>query len=280
MLDETYIADHTVVGRRSATSSALPPARGRDLRDRSLARRARRRDVGRRRASDGVPRAHRTSASRRRERPRGHQPGAGHGSTRRRGQGLRHDHRSGQRPGRARARTEGGPAPGARDIEDPEHRAFIAEYWGIPEADLPHAGISAVELVHAFREGNVKGLLGLCNNPLVSMPNVDRIAADYDALEFHVQLDFFLSETSERADVVLPSVVWAEDAGVATNAEGGSSCATGPRTRRERQGRTGGSCARSPAGSDTPSGSPSTRSRPSSRSFEERAPVASPTTRG
>ena len=83
--------------------------------------------------------------------------------------------------------------PGARDIEDPEHRAFIAEYWGIPEADLPHAGISAVELVHAFREGNVKGLLGLCNNPLVSMPNVDRIAADYDALEFHVQLDFFLS---------------------------------------------------------------------------------------
>jgi assimilatory nitrate reductase catalytic subunit len=74
--------------------------------------------------------------------------------------------------------------------------------------------------VHAFREGNVKGLLGLCNNPLVSMPNVDRIAADYDALEFHVQLDFFLSETSERADVVLPSVVWAEDAGVATNAEG------------------------------------------------------------
>ncbi len=49
--------------------------------------------------------------------------------------------------------------PGARDIEDPEHRAFIAEYWGIPETDLPHAGISAVELVHAFREGSVRGSL-------------------------------------------------------------------------------------------------------------------------
>jgi assimilatory nitrate reductase catalytic subunit len=110
--------------------------------------------------------------------------------------------------------------PGARDIEDPEHRAFIAAFWGIPEADLPHGGVSAVELVHAFREGNVKGLLGLCNNPLVSMPNGRRIAADYDALEFHVQLDFFLSETAERADVVLPSAVWAEDGGVTTNAEG------------------------------------------------------------
>lgn len=110
--------------------------------------------------------------------------------------------------------------PGARDIENPEHRAFIAGYWGIVEDELPHAGISAVELVHAFREGGVKGLLGICNNPLVSMPNLDRIVADYDALEFHVQLDFFLSETAERADVVLPSAVWAEDGGVATNAEG------------------------------------------------------------
>ena len=30
--------------------------------------------------------------------------------------------------------------PGARDIENPEHRAFIADFWGIDEADLPHAG--------------------------------------------------------------------------------------------------------------------------------------------
>ena len=30
--------------------------------------------------------------------------------------------------------------PGARDIEDPEHRAFIAEFWGIDEADLPARG--------------------------------------------------------------------------------------------------------------------------------------------
>jgi assimilatory nitrate reductase catalytic subunit len=110
--------------------------------------------------------------------------------------------------------------PGARDIENPEHRAFVAGYWGIAEEDLPHAGISAVELVHAFGDGTVKGLLGICNNPLVSMPNGARIAAEYEALEFHVQLDFFLSETAERADVVLPSAVWAEDGGVTTNAEG------------------------------------------------------------
>jgi assimilatory nitrate reductase catalytic subunit len=109
--------------------------------------------------------------------------------------------------------------PGQRDIEDPAARAFISRYWGIDEADLPHTGASAVELVHLMGS-EVRGLLGICNNPLVSMPNATRIAADYEALEFHVQLDFFLSETAARADVVLPSAVWAEDGGVTTNAEG------------------------------------------------------------
>ncbi|HEY7762516.1 MAG TPA: molybdopterin-dependent oxidoreductase, partial [Actinomycetota bacterium] len=60
--------------------------------------------------------------------------------------------------------------PGARDIENPEHRAFIADYWGIDEAELPHAGVSAVELVHLMETGEVRGFLALCNNPFVSMP--------------------------------------------------------------------------------------------------------------
>ncbi|MGH2708065.1 MAG: molybdopterin oxidoreductase family protein, partial [Actinomycetota bacterium] len=59
-----------------------------------------------------------------------------------------------------------------------------------------------------------------CNNPIVSMPYGSRVARGYDALEFHCQVDFFVSETCERADVVLASTCWAEDEGVVTNAEG------------------------------------------------------------
>ena len=110
--------------------------------------------------------------------------------------------------------------PGARDIENPEHRAFISEFWGIHESELPHAGVSAVELVHLMETGEVRGFLGLCNNPFVSMPNATRIEACYEQLEFHVQVDFFLSETAARADVVLPSAAWAEESGTTTNAEG------------------------------------------------------------
>jgi assimilatory nitrate reductase catalytic subunit len=110
--------------------------------------------------------------------------------------------------------------PGARDIENPEHRAFIADFWGIDESELPHAGVSAVELVHLMETGEVRGFLALCNNPFVSMPNAARIERCYDELEFHVQIDFFLSETAARADVVLPCTTWAEEGGTTTNAEG------------------------------------------------------------
>ncbi len=110
--------------------------------------------------------------------------------------------------------------PGQRMIEDPAARAYIAGVWGIDESELPRAGTSAVEMVHQAEAGEIKGLLGICNNPLVSMPNRMSIAAGYDALEFHCQIDFFLSETCDRADVVLPGSLWAEDEGISTNAEG------------------------------------------------------------
>jgi assimilatory nitrate reductase catalytic subunit len=110
--------------------------------------------------------------------------------------------------------------PGQRMIDDPEARGYIASVWGIDEAELPGPGTSAVEMIHQAERGEIKGLLGICNNPIVSMPSSGRIGRGYDALEFHCQIDFFLSETCARADVVLPSTVWAEDEGVSTNAEG------------------------------------------------------------
>ncbi len=110
--------------------------------------------------------------------------------------------------------------PGMRDIENPEHRAYIAGVWGIDEADLPGKGTSMHEMVQQMARGEIRGLLGLCNNPFVSLPNHAVVRHGYDALQFHAQVDFFLSETAARADVVLPTTVWAEDEGLVTNGEG------------------------------------------------------------
>ncbi|MET9290422.1 molybdopterin oxidoreductase family protein [Streptomyces sp. NPDC003077] len=109
--------------------------------------------------------------------------------------------------------------PGGRSILDPEHRRQICRIWGVAESELPTAGTSMVEMVHQMRRGELRGLLGICNNPFVSLPDLRAVREGYDSLDFHVQLDFFLSETAANAHVVLPVTVWAEDEGVMANAE-------------------------------------------------------------
>src|SRR5262245_34930031 len=110
--------------------------------------------------------------------------------------------------------------PGARDIENPEHRRHIAEVWGVPEDSIPHKGVSAVELVEKIHKGEIKGLLLICFNPLVSLPDQGFVREALERLEHFTVIDFFLSETARHADVVLPGSLIEEDEGTITNVEG------------------------------------------------------------
>jgi assimilatory nitrate reductase catalytic subunit len=111
--------------------------------------------------------------------------------------------------------------PGYRRLDNPEHRAFIAAVWGVAENSLPLPGKSAYEMLDAISdEGGVRALLVFGSNLAVSAPRVAHIEKRLDALDFLMVSDFFLSETAERADVVLPSAQWAEEEGTMTNLEG------------------------------------------------------------
>jgi assimilatory nitrate reductase catalytic subunit len=110
--------------------------------------------------------------------------------------------------------------PGARDIENPEHRRYIAGVWRVPEESIPHKGLSMVPIIEAIHEGSIKGLLGISCNPMVSLPNNAYVREAYEKLEFFCQIDFFLSETAQYADVVLAGSLMEEDEGTTTNVEG------------------------------------------------------------
>lgn len=111
--------------------------------------------------------------------------------------------------------------PGYRRIDNPKHRAHIAQVWGIREEDLPSAGCSAYEMLDRLgTDGGVRALLVFGSNLAVSAPRARHIEKRLDALDFLAVSDFFLSETAERADVVLPSAQWAEEEGTMTNLEG------------------------------------------------------------
>lgn len=111
--------------------------------------------------------------------------------------------------------------PGYRKLDDPAARRHIAEVWGVKEEDLPRCGKSAYELLDSCgRPGGVRALLVVGSNVVVSSPRAGRIKERLKSLDFLAVADFFLSETAEIADVVLPSAQWAEEEGTTTNLEG------------------------------------------------------------
>ncbi|MBC8324425.1 MAG: molybdopterin oxidoreductase family protein [Verrucomicrobia subdivision 3 bacterium] len=110
--------------------------------------------------------------------------------------------------------------PGGRDINNPEHRNHIADFWGINEPDLPGEGLTACEIIDAIEEGKIKALVSISFNPLVSIPDSARTRAALEKLEHFTTIDFFLSETARHADVVLAGSLQEEDEGTVTTGEG------------------------------------------------------------
>ena len=110
--------------------------------------------------------------------------------------------------------------PGARDLANPEHRAFVANVWGISPDELPQPGVDAYEIFRKIDRGEIRGLLSICFNPLISLPDNNFIVRMLDKLEFFVAIDFFLNDTARHADMVLPGSLHEEDEGTVTQIEG------------------------------------------------------------
>jgi assimilatory nitrate reductase catalytic subunit len=109
--------------------------------------------------------------------------------------------------------------PGYRKLDDPAARAHVAEVWGVAPESLPGPGRSAYELLDALG-GDVKSLLLMGSNPVVSAPRAAHVEERIRSLDFLAVADVVLSETAALADVVLPVTQWAEESGTMTNLEG------------------------------------------------------------
>jgi assimilatory nitrate reductase catalytic subunit len=110
--------------------------------------------------------------------------------------------------------------PGGRDLSNPEHRAHVARVWGINAEELPPAGVDAFEIFRHIDQGKIRGLVSICFNPLVSLPDNNFVARMLEKLDFYVAIDFFLNETARYADIVLPGSLQEEDEGTVTQIEG------------------------------------------------------------
>lgn len=105
------------------------------------------------------------------------------------------------------------------ELADPQHRQLVQTFWDSPRmASAP--GLKAVDLFEAVHAGRIKALWIMATNPVVSLPDADRVREALQRCELVVVSDLFAdTDTAALADVVLPALGWGEKDGTVTNSE-------------------------------------------------------------
>ncbi len=106
----------------------------------------------------------------------------------------------------ANTRGQGG---GGRGVASGRHKSRVS---GAPEVagELPLTCLA--EEIDTPGPGQIKALIAIAGNPVLSAPNGARLAAALERLDFMVSLDIYLNETSRHADVILPGLSPLEEA--------------------------------------------------------------------
>ncbi len=107
--------------------------------------------------------------------------------------------------------------PGYQRVDDPQVRTKFETAWGCKLSQQP--GLTLVDMIHKAREGSLKALYVVGENPLLSEADLNMARNALAGLDLLIVQDIFLTETAQFADVVLPAASFAEKEGSFTNTE-------------------------------------------------------------
>ena len=111
--------------------------------------------------------------------------------------------------------------PGYRLVTNAEHRQEVEQAWGLPAGSIAATpGLAAWQQVEAMERGELDLWWVAATNPLVSLPDLDRVKAAMRRCPLVVVSDAYAdTETAHYAHLVLPAAQWSEKAGAMTNSE-------------------------------------------------------------
>jgi formate dehydrogenase major subunit len=107
--------------------------------------------------------------------------------------------------------------PDYQRVGTSEARERFEKLWGM--ALDPDPGLTVVEIMHAAKKRQIRGMYVMGENPAMSDPDVDHAREALATLDHLVVQDIFLTETAYLADVVLPATAWPEKIGTVTNTD-------------------------------------------------------------
>ncbi|SFN52606.1 formate dehydrogenase major subunit [Izhakiella capsodis] len=112
--------------------------------------------------------------------------------------------------------------PGYQNVVDAQIREKFARAWGIDPASMDdQPGVRITEVPHLALEGKIKAYYIMGEDPLQTEADLGLVREGFDALDFVVVQDIFMTKTAEAADVLLPATSWGEHGGVFTCADRG-----------------------------------------------------------
>ena len=110
--------------------------------------------------------------------------------------------------------------PDYQHVSRPEVRERFETAWQLPAGTLDEqVGLTVVEVMHAIKRGQVKGMYVQGENPAMSDPDANHARESLAALDHLVVQDIFLTETAYLADVILPAGAFPEKTGSFTNTD-------------------------------------------------------------
>lgn len=85
-----------------------------------------------------------------------------------------------------------------------DYASFHSRVRELPGAFGQLPAVCLAEEIETPGEGQVRGLITIAGNPVLSAPDSDRLSAALDSLEFMVSVDMYINETTRHADLILP----------------------------------------------------------------------------
>lgn len=106
---------------------------------------------------------------------------------------------------------------GYQPVSDVKMKLKFENAWKCELSAQP--GLTLIEQIDAIKDGKIKALYIVGENPILSNPNIKDTKNALQKLDFLVVQDIFLTETAELADVVLPAASFAEKEGTFTTTD-------------------------------------------------------------
>jgi len=109
--------------------------------------------------------------------------------------------------------------PGPMAFDDKTAQEKFSQAWenGLPTA---HHGSTLMDILQGCRDGKIKALYVVGENPLATLPKSFGVVEALGKLELLICQDPFLTETAQQAHIVFPACTFAEKDGTVTNQEG------------------------------------------------------------